>query len=345
LKILILKPSSLGDVVQALPVLRLLKRAQPDHQIYWWLSTELLPLLENDPDLTGLFAFQRRGWSRGKPLLELLRSIGQMRALRFDLVLDLQGLARSSLVAWLARGRLTIGLEDWREGAPALYDLTIPRPSALTHAVDWYLMVLKHLGVPIHWDFQWIPPFPDALRTLRQKWQPGPHRWVACNPGARWTNKRWPVESYAAAVARLARAHPDVRFVILGSSADASLGRTVCHAAPERCLDLTGRTSLPEMVEWIRLSELLITNDTGPMHVAAALRKPIVALFGPTEARRTGPYGQLDRVLRHRVPCAPCLSDSCANSMPLECLRGIPPEAVCARAHALLDNRPDLSAG
>ena len=105
----------------------------------------------------------------------------------------------------------------------------------------------------------------------------------------------------------LARKFPDAHFAILGSGEDKPLGEIISRAAPERCLNLCGATSLPEMIEWIRLGDLMITNDTGPMHAAAALGKPLVALFGPTEPRRTGPYGQLENVLRLDLPCSPCM--------------------------------------
>lgn len=105
---------------------------------------------------------------------------------------------------------------------------------------------------------------------------------------------------------------------------------------PKRCLDLTGRTSLPEMVEWIRLSQLMVTNDTGPMHVAAALDKPVVALMGPTEPRRTGPYGQMANVLQLDLPCVPCLKPRCAWRQPNECLRALTVETVFAAVEGKL---------
>ncbi len=141
-------------------------------------------------------------------------------------------------------------------------------------------------------------------------------------------NKRWPVEYFTEAVRRLAAARPEFRFAILGGEEDRALGEMITGADAARCLDLTGRVSLPEMVEWIRLAELMVTNDTGPMHVAAALGRPVVALFGPTEPRRTGPYGQLDHVLQLGLPCVPCLRPRCAYEKPLECLRALPPAAV-----------------
>src|SRR5205085_1978029 len=112
---------------------------------------------------------------------------------------------------------------------------------------------------------------------LRQKRPLETRRWIVIQPGARWANKRWPPERFAELV-RLAGAESgDVRFAILGGTEDQPLGQAIAAAYPERCFDLTGKLSLPEMVEWIRLSELMVTNDTGPMHVAAALGKRIVA--------------------------------------------------------------------
>ena len=336
MKILILKPSSLGDVVQALPVLRLLKKHDPENEIYWWISSELVELLEGDPDLSGIFVFERRRWSSPARWNEALQSMAQMRAQRFDLAIDLQGLARSGLAAWLARARLTAGVEDWREGAPAFFDIAVPRPSRLTHAVDWYLAVLGRLGVPVTSDFTWLPERPKAAECVRGRWNSDRAPWIVINPGGRWANKRWPAEYYAQLVRELARTHREHRFVVLGSAGDASLGAIIADGNRERCLDLTGQTSLSEMIEWIRLSQLVVTNDTGPMHIAAALGKPLVAIFGPTEPRRTGPYGQVERSVRIALPCAPCLKPRCHFVKPMECLRAISPALVLARVESLL---------
>ncbi len=336
MKILILKPSSLGDVIQALPVLRLLKRHDPANEIYWWIGEDLQTLLEDDPDLTGLILFRRQLWKLPQHWPALFASIRQTRTQQFDVVLDLQGLARSGAFAWLADGQLLIGLDDPREGARGFYDVIVRRPSFHTHAVDWYLETLKVLGVPVHGDFSWLPPRAGAAGAIRQKWRPDSARWIIINPGARWPNKRWPLEHYAELIRQLASAHAELRFAILGGGSDRSLGEHLAQTHLQRCLDLTGRTSLPEMVEWVRLSELMVTNDTGPMHVAAALNKPVVALFGPTEPRRTGPYRQQAEALRISLPCAPCLKSVCRYEKPLECLRAIPPARVRERVERLL---------
>jgi len=327
-KILILKPSSLGDVVQALPVLRLIKQHLPASQVYWWIDVTLAPLLLGDPDLAGVIRFHRRRWAAPRRWPEIVRSIWWMRRQAFDWVLDLQCLMRSGLFAWFANGKLAVGLDEPREGARGFYDLIVQRPSPRTHAVDWYLKVLSSLDVPVHWNFQWLPERPALARILREKWPVDGTRWIVLQPGARWLNKRWPAEYYAEVVRQLAAHYPQTRFAVLGGSDERPLGEAVSGAVGPRCLDLTGRLSLPEMVEWLRLSELMVTNDTGPMHVAAALGKPVVALFGPTSPYRTGPYRQLDHVLQLELPCVPCLKPRCTYARYCECLRALPPSAA-----------------
>src|SRR5947207_5497447 len=328
LKILVLKPSSLGDVIQALPVLRSLKRHLPQSEIYWWIDSSLAPLLEGDPDLKGIVRFERRRWAAPQHWGELWRSIHWVRRQSFDWVIVLQCLARRGIFAWFANGHLTVGLDEPREGARMFYDLVVRRPSFHTHAVDWYLRVLPLLGVPLATEVQWLPQRPQVAERLRRKWPVDCERWLVVQPGARWVNKRWPIESFALLARYTLQRFPGIRIAVLGGLEDTSLGAAIASEAGERCLDLTGQLSLPEMIEWIRLSQLMVTNDTGPMHGAAALDKSVVALFGPTEPRRTGPYGQPRNVLQLSLPCIPCLSSRCRNAVPLECLRALPPDQV-----------------
>jgi lipopolysaccharide heptosyltransferase II len=341
LKILLLKPSSLGDVIQALPVLRLLKRHFRDAEIFWWIDSALAPLLEGDPDLAGVVRFERKRWARPWHWPEMFHSVRALRAENFDLVIDLQCLLRSAAFAWLANGEKLIGLDETREGARGFYDLAVPRKTFHTHAVDWYLSVLPPLGVPVHGNFQWLPERPEIAASLRQNWklEIGNWKWIALQPGARWKNKRWPAQHFAELVRALAEKFPDARFAILGGKDDQPLGEIISQVAPEHCLNLCGATSLPEMIEWVRLCDLMVTNDTGPMHAAAALGKPLVALFGPTEPRRTGPYGQLENVLRLDLPCSPCLSSHCTFEKTDECLRALSPALVFDRVQKLLTPR------
>lgn len=346
-------------------MLRLLKRHFPASEIYWWVQSSFAPLLEGDPHLAGVVRFERRGWAAPSRWPERWRSIRWMREQSFDWVIDLQSLARSGAVAWLANGKLTIGLDEPREGARGFYDRIVPRPSFHTHAVDWYLQVLPLLGLKgpgrttpglkvdgsgnvARWSsplrpgecFEWLPSRPEVAAAIHQKWPIRGARWLILQPGARWQNKRWPVEHFASLVRLMSAIHPDLRFAILGAKDDQSLGQLIASAESQRCLDLTGQLSLPELVEWICLGEVMVTNDTGPMHIAAALNKPLVALFGPTEPRRTGPYGQLHNVLQLTLPCEPCLRSRCVYFKEMECLRAISPDTVAEAVQRRLAERP-----
>jgi len=302
-------------------VLRLLKCHLPQSEIYWWIEAGLAPLLEDDPDLSGTVAFDRRRWIEPRSWFNLWRNALWMREHRFDWILDLQGLARSAFLGWLARGNLLVGLNTHREGARGFYDV-VPSTSPFhtTHAVDWYLEALLPLGVPIHSDFEWLPERREVAAQIRRQWKVEAHRWLILQPGARWISKRWPAQNYAELVRLLAPRHPGLRFAILGSSEDRSLGQAIASANENQCLDLTGRISLLEMIEWIRLAEGMVTNDTGPMHVAAALDKPVVALFGPTNPQRTGPFRQIEHVIMADCPCAPCRRRKCDPPGRPECI-------------------------
>jgi lipopolysaccharide heptosyltransferase II len=259
-----------------------------------------------------------------------------MRAKKFDWAIDLQGLARSGIFAWLSNARLIVGLdnprEGAREGANAFYDLRPPAAGADTHAVDRCLAVLPLLKVPVHWNFEWLPERPDIAAQIEKKWQAATEPRILLLPGARWDNKRWPVANFIELVRRL-RAATDLPFAVLGGNEDRPLGEAIAGDNPGRCLDLTGQTSLWEMIEWLRRSRLIIANDTGPVHVAAALGKPLVALYGPTDPRSTGPYGMLGSAIQLTdLPCVPCFKSTCSYSMPLACLHGIGVELIFKKA-------------
>jgi len=129
-----------------------------------------------------------------------------------------------------------------------------------------------------------------------------------------------------------------LNFVILGGPGERAAGEAIAKANPARCLNLAGQTSLWEMIEWVRRGRLVISADTGPMHVAAALGRPVIALFGPTDPRRTGPYGRPHSVLQiNSLPCVPCMKPSCRYAVPMACLNTLTPAGVYARVRAELE--------
>jgi heptosyltransferase-1 len=237
-------------------------------------------------------------------------------------------LARSALLgrACASSGSRFVGVRDWRELVPLFHGESVPRPSPQAHAVDWQRALLTHLKVPLRTNWEWIPRRQAAAEQLVREFpEMTRNRWIGLQPGARWDNKRWPVARFVELIRLLSRSHPGHRIAVFGGPDDRFLGQSLAAADPGRCLDLTGRLSLPGMMEALRCVDLLVTNDTGPMHVAAALGKPVVALFGPTDPSQTGPYGQVEFVQRAEQPpaCVPCLKPVCYHSEPLACLNRI----------------------
>jgi len=333
LKILILKPSSLGDIVQALPVIRLLRAQWPDSQIAWWVDSRFSAILHGDPDINAIYLFDRQKSASPSHWPSLIHNVDRLRAERFDLVIDLQGLARSAVFGWFVNGSTYVGVDDRREKIHGLYDIAVSRPQA-PHAVDWYLEVLNAIGVPTRRKFEWLPLKPAGKLAVDERMKG--RRYVCLIPGARWDNKRWPVSGFSQLAKGLSKDFHDLWFVVLGGKSDVPLGLEIQEALPSRVLNLTGQTTLPELVEFLRGSELVVSDDTGPMHIADAVGVPLVAIFGPTDPQRTGPYQQRENVVRISLPCSPCLKDRCHWIRPLECLTGIDSERVLSMARSVM---------
>ena len=331
MKVLILKPSSLGDIIHAIPVLRLIKQQRPDWEVHWWIAKHFSPVLEMDRDINALHYFDRNGWNSIKGVASGIKGVIRMRQEQFDVVIDLQGLARSALHGWAVRGGYTLGLDQKREGAVVQYDEVIERPDCQAHAVDWCREVLPRLGLKADAGFEWLPERTWLSENLKVQGFESDYRWIGLCPGARWRSKRWPLESFVDLVRKMNSS--DVRFAVIGGMEDRAMGERL--GCENRVLDLTGRTTIPEMVEWLRVCSVVITNDTGPMHIAAAVNTPVVALFGPTNPQLTGPYRARGSVLRHQhLPCVPCFQRICPLPEERECLRAVSPEEVIAAIDA-----------
>ncbi len=334
-RLLIVKPSSLGDVVHALPVVAALRRRFPSSKMTWLVKREWADVLEGNPDLDEVLAVDltARGWPA---------AIRAVREGRFDLVVDLQGLLRSAVLGWASGSATRVGFANGREGSPWFYTHRVPVPDAPMHAVDRYLLMARFLGAESE------KPGPSAFclprdpkaearveALLASAGGRAGMRMVALNPSARWMTKRWPAESFAAVGDWLQR-QGGVRVVVVGGREERSAGAQVIRAMRTAPLDLVGRTTMKELIALLRRQRVFITNDSGPMHLAAAVGTPVIALFGPTDPARTGPYGAGHTVLRSGVPCSPCFSRRCANVVEMECLATIRPQQVTDAAATLL---------
>ncbi|MEP6934790.1 MAG: glycosyltransferase family 9 protein [Nitrospirota bacterium] len=328
-RILLIKPSSLGDIVHAMPTCAAIRRAYPKARLTWLVKRQWAGLVERIEGVD-------RVWPVESTFAGWLSQISLLRAERFDLVVDLQGLFRSAAIGWLSGSPLLVGFTNGREGSPWFYSRRVPVPQLDMHAVDRYLLVAKAVGavesgapefrfrIP-HTDYDEI----DRLLT-RSGVTPGTS-WVAMNVSARWPTKRWPAASFAEVADRLQQEGCGA-VVLIGGSDERAEVIAVSGTMKTPAIDLAGATTVGLLPALLSRASLLITNDSGPMHIAAAVGTPVVALFGPTSAARTGPYGAGHGVLTGKVPCSPCFSRICHNPSPLECLRTVSPEQVLAAA-------------
>ncbi|MDE1170002.1 MAG: glycosyltransferase family 9 protein [Verrucomicrobium sp.] len=305
MKILIVKPSSFGDVIQSLPVATGLRRHWPDARIHWLVFTPYEPLLRGHPAIDQVVSLPPALLRPGK-WLSLWKWLGALRAENYDMVLDLQGLLRSGLLTWLTRAPVRLGLATAREGSTLFYTETILEPPP--PAQEKYLEFLRHLGIrPDPFAFGLQPP-PLA--------QPGlePRRYVVLHPYTRWQTKLWPWRYYQEVVNAL----PEVPFVVVGQGPWFPLeGANVT--------DLRDRLTLPKLMSVLSEAAAVVSPDSGPSHLAAALGVPTLALFGATDWRKTRPIGPRVAIERYPVPCSPCLKRVCPQKIPMVCMSEITP--------------------
>lgn len=310
-KIAIVKLSSLGDVIHAIPVARALRRARPGIHLAWIVEAREYALLKDHPDLDTVVPVDTRLWRRlirsPSGVREVVGKVGRLRgrirAARFDVALDLQGLIKSGLLTAYTGAPLRIGFtaDHCREGLNCLFTNRRVRPPAeAVHVVDQYLALLGPLGIPPG-PVEFHVPVP-ARATLRmddflgEQGVKSRDLLVAVNPGAGRANKQWPVAHFAGLVDRLA-SEPNVKVLLLWGPDEVHMARQIQDGSRARAI-LAPPTDLHELAALLRRATLMIANDTGPLHLAAALGTPSLGLFGPTRAERNGPYGSRSRGLQ-----------------------------------------------
>lgn len=319
-RILIIKPSAIGDVVHSLPVLNLLRRKWPEAHVSWVVTPACAGLVDNHPQIDETIRFERAMWSRSwrspAALANLLRFARGIRARQFDLVIDLQGLLRSGWIVAESKAPVRVGFSNARELGWMFYTHRVPMRWE-DHAVDRNLCVADALGLGRE-PVEFVLAVDDGDRDAVERLVPRDTRYAVLFPGTNWDTKRWPVEKFAALV-RPMKDRFDLSTVVAGSAPEGDLARRIPEAT-----DLCGKTTLRQLVALLERADLVIANDSGPMHIAAALGRPLVVMHGPTSAIRTGPYGRLDCVVRLDLPCSPCFSRRCSHQSCLQWL-GIEP--------------------
>jgi lipopolysaccharide heptosyltransferase I len=311
-KIVIVKLSSLGDVIHALPVARALRRARPDAQLAWIVEAREYALLKDHPDLDTVVPVDTRLWRRlvWRPAgaRQVLDKVGRLRSrirnAGFDVAIDLQGLMKSGLLTAYTGAPLRIGFtgDRCREWLNCLFtNRRVRPPTEAVHVVDQYLALLAPLGVtPGPAEFHVPIPAAAARRMddfLGEQGVKNRDLLVAINPGAGREGKRWPVGHFRRLADRLAQEQPNVRILLLWGPDEVHMARQIRDGLQARAI-LAPPTDLHELAALLRRSALMVANDTGPLHLAAALGTSSLGLFGPTRVERNGPYGTRSRGLQ-----------------------------------------------
>ena len=326
MQILVIKLSSLGDIFHALPAVHALKQGL-GAEVDWVTHTYYREVVKCFTDVRRVIGFARRGG-----FAEGIRFLRELRRERYDLILDLQGLLKSALVARLARGARRIGPSFHREGSRLLYDTVAGARDKQRHAVEEVLDVVRHLNLP-------LPPQPEFPVVFPKKQFVVNHPRIALVPCSRWPTKNW-LASRFSEVARTLHGKTGATFFLIGAPKDRPVCDEIAAALGSAAVNLCGQTSLVELGSVMAEMDLALTVDSGPMHVAAALGVPVLALFGPTDPQRTGPYGAQHRVLRASgETCAACFSESCRRDK-LICMEYIQPDGVVAAAREMLGTKP-----
>lgn len=334
-RILIVKLSAIGDVIHALHVLEALKQVYPRARIDWVVEEDAYNILEGHPAIDRIFLSRRKSWLRGvirngsraKIVKEVSDFLKDIRAFEYDLVIDLQGLLKSGILTGLARGRRKIGMSDVCEGAVHFLNEKPVPVNFHSHAIERYLQVPKYLGWPRRNLEGNIPIFErDRVRVheLMQDTYDSHRMLLAINPMAKWITKLWEPERFAFLAERLME-DLGCDVVFTGSPGDRATIDEIVGKMRIKPINLAGMTTLKELAYLYTLCKALITTDTGPMHIAAAVKCPVIALFGPTAPWRTGPYGAGHRVIRSDVKCSPCFKKKCDH---LSCMKEIVVEDV-----------------
>jgi len=320
-KILIVKPSSLGDVVHSLPFLNAVKERFPKAEIHWVIAKGLEGLLTGHPMIHKVWLINKDMWKKTTHIPHSFKEIHtlfrKLRKEHFDIVVDLQGLLRSGIITMMTGAPLRVGFKEAREGSRFFYTHKIEGGKDI-HAVDRYLKIAGFLGCTTT-DIYF--PFPLSFNS-----SPITHHsslsgdYAVIVPGARKPANRWPARKFGELASML-----PLRTLVIGSSSDTMLADEVVKTSKGNATSIAGKTNIKGLIEVIRGAKFVVSNDTGPMHIAAALGVPVFAIFGPADPKRTGPYGKGHTVIKEDISCAPCFKKKCKD---IKCMYTLSVEKV-----------------
>jgi len=317
--ILVIKPSSLGDVLHAFPAVTMLAEAYPNASIDWLINKSFAPLVKFHPNVKQSIIFPRKELGNiikfPKSFLSLVKNL---RKKNYDLIVDFQGLMRSAIFAKLAKSSTIYGFANPKETlSKHLYNKKITIPKDIIHAVDKNLYLVSQIV-----DKKPLSHFPklkilnNEKKSIFEKLKiEGIEKSDICigiAPSARWESKSWPPGFFAETIDIIAQKHKYLKFLIIGVPEDQKIADAIISKSTNKnIISMTGKSSMGELVELIRYCKIFISNDSGPMHIASAIGTPVFALFGPTDSSKTGPYGEKHHLFKSNLNCEKCLRREC----------------------------------
>ncbi len=343
MKILFIKLSAIGDVVQTLPALETIKKKYPESRITWLVEEAAAGLIEGHPLIDKVLVSERKKWMRMmtkrdtfmQGLRSVIRFIRELRSDTYDIAIDFQGLFKSGVLIGITRAHRKIGFNGTRELSYLFLNERLPAFDIERHALERYLDIVRHLGAENPATSCILSIEPERVRmaaraaAVRKEGSP----LVVINPVARWKTKLWSERNFSALADRM-QSEKNATIIFTGSRQDRDTIKRICDGMSSEASNWAGETSLKELAALAGLCDLFITTDTGPMHIAAAAGAKVVALFGPTAPWRTGPYGPSCVSIRAGIDCSPCFKRKCDNKN--RCMEDISVAAVLEKIQPLL---------
>lgn len=335
--IIVRMPNWLGDLVMATPVLADLRARWPEARITAMCSSGLAPVLKNDPNINEVFSFKRpNGWI---PHQQHWTIIEELQRGHYDLGVLLTNSFSSAWWFWLGKVKNRIGYSGNLRNLLLNRSVPFPAQKETQHLVITYKMLLNPIGIPVSNRSPQLYTTPEERQATADLLKRcgvdlKKHILVGINPGAAYgTAKCWLPDRFHDVTKRLIE-DPRVRVVYFGDPAGASVVNEICKDLPEQVINLAGKTNLRELMSLISTCSVFLTNDSGPMHVAAAFNVPLVALFGSTSDVKTGPYGG-GKVIHKHVECSPCYKRVCP--IDFRCMKRIEVDEVYRELRVLID--------
>ena len=301
-RILIIKPSALGDIITVLPALNAIKKTFPHSHITWMVNKNFAQILENHPQIDDLLIFERAklaNWWRNKESFKAFRNlVHELRNPGFDIVLDMQGLFRTGFFSLASAASLRIGSGKAREMAWLFYNKRVKMPKDSIHVVDQYMTIAEAAGVSDLTVEFCLPVSPEDMNSVRQKLSNGNVRqgYAVLVPGASFDHKIWPAERFAE-VADVVTSKYGLDVVLAGSEGEVDIAKRVAAAAKSKICNMAGKTTLTELTALLKEAEITISNDTGPAHISYAVGTKTIVLYGFINPKRLYPYGSPESII------------------------------------------------